>query len=65
MKKKKKYLLQSGKLVMKLFDKIKEIVEHKQSLVCVLVDEVESIAFARNAVGCKFPDIFQFFFYFN
>lgn len=34
---------------MKLFDHINEIAEDKSSLVCVLIDEIESIASARNA----------------
>lgn len=37
---------------MKLFDKIKELAQLKESLVCVLIDEVESIVFARESVGC-------------
>lgn len=40
---------------MKLFDKIKDVVENKSHLVCVLIDEVESIAFARNSSG-KFTE---------
>lgn len=42
-------LFKSGKLVMKLFDKIKDVVENRSHLVCVLIDEVESIAFARSS----------------
>lgn len=38
---------------MKLFGEIRNIIEHKHSLVCVLIDEVESIAFARNSISCK------------
>jgi pachytene checkpoint protein 2 len=34
---------------MKLFDHISEIAEDTSSLVCVLIDEIESIASARNA----------------
>lgn len=36
---------------MKLFDEIRKVLEHKQSLVCLLIDEVESIAFARDTVS--------------
>eukprot|EP00606_Chrysophyceae_sp_TOSAG23-5_P000284 GSChrysophyteH2.ASY1.ANO1.696.1 assembled CDS len=43
-----KWFSESGKLVMKLFDHIAEIAEDKQTLVCVLVDEVESIATSRS-----------------
>lgn len=39
---------------MTLFDEIKKILNHKQSLVCLLIDEVESIAFSRGAVSGKF-----------
>ena len=31
---------QSGKLVMKMFQKIQEFIDDKQALVCVLIDEV-------------------------
>ena len=40
---------QSGKLVMKLFDNIKEILADDSALVCVLMDEVESLTAARKA----------------
>ena len=33
-------LLQSGKLVMRMFQKIQELIDDKESLVCVLIDEV-------------------------
>lgn len=39
---------QSGKLVTKMFSKIMEVVENKNVLVCVLIDEVESLAHARS-----------------
>lgn len=41
-------MFQSGKLVTKMFIKIKEIVEDPNILVCVLIDEVESLAHARD-----------------
>ncbi|CAD7082574.1 unnamed protein product [Hermetia illucens] len=50
-----KWFSESGKLVMKLFSRIREIVEHPQSLVCVLIDEVESIAYARSSVSGDEP----------
>ena len=31
---------QSGKLVMKMFQKIQELIDDSQALVCVLIDEV-------------------------
>ncbi|KAJ8922930.1 hypothetical protein NQ315_001474 [Exocentrus adspersus] len=43
-----KWFSESGKLVTKMFTKIKEIVEDGNMLVCVLIDEVESLAHARN-----------------
>ena len=33
-------LQQSGKLVMKMFQKIQELIDDKDALVCVLIDEV-------------------------
>lgn len=48
-----KWFSESGKLVMKLFAQIREIVEHQQSLVCILIDEIESIAFERNSISSK------------
>lgn len=47
--------LQSGKLVMKLFDDIKKVLDYEQSHVCLLIDEVESIAFARQSVSDNEP----------
>lgn len=48
-----KWFSESGKLVMKLFGQIREIVEHPQSLVCILIDEIESIAFERNSISSE------------
>lgn len=42
---------ESGKLVQKLFQQIIEIIEMQTSLVCVLIDEVESIVMARNSIS--------------
>lgn len=50
-----KWFSESGKLVARLFDDIKKVLQHKESLVCLLIDEVESIAFARNAVSSNEP----------
>lgn len=41
---------------MKLFSQIREIVDHKQSLVCILIDEIESIAFERNSISSEYRD---------
>ncbi|XP_019886529.1 pachytene checkpoint protein 2 homolog isoform X2 [Ooceraea biroi] len=38
----------SGKLVMKLFDEIRNMVQNEKALICILIDEVESLAHARN-----------------
>ncbi|XP_044252792.1 pachytene checkpoint protein 2 homolog [Tribolium madens] len=43
-----KWFSESGKLVTKMFSKIIEIVENSNLLVCVLIDEIESLAHARN-----------------
>ncbi|XP_024522011.1 pachytene checkpoint protein 2 homolog [Selaginella moellendorffii] len=44
-----KWFSESGKLVTKLFQKIQDLVEDADSLVFVLIDEVESLAAARQA----------------
>ncbi|CAH2041907.1 unnamed protein product, partial [Iphiclides podalirius] len=44
-----KWFSESGKLVAKLFERIREIVEDRRLLACILVDEVESLAHARRA----------------
>ncbi|XP_054159423.1 pachytene checkpoint protein 2 homolog [Oppia nitens] len=43
-----KWFSESGKLVMKLFEKIKEYVELDDQLILVLIDEVESLAHTRQ-----------------
>ncbi|KAG5858453.1 hypothetical protein JTB14_026453 [Gonioctena quinquepunctata] len=43
-----KWFSESGKLVNKMFNKIREVIENTSTLVCVLIDEVESLAHARN-----------------
>lgn len=50
-----KWFSESGKLVMKLFAKIVDLIEHQGSLVVVLIDEVESIAYARDSVSSHEP----------
>ncbi|CAG7815472.1 unnamed protein product [Allacma fusca] len=42
-----KWFSESGKLVMKMFDKIQELIEDPQSIVFLLIDEVESLAQCR------------------
>jgi hypothetical protein len=44
-----KWFSESGKLVQKLFGKIEELVEERDSLVIVLIDEVESLTAARKS----------------
>ncbi|XP_049876545.1 pachytene checkpoint protein 2 homolog [Pectinophora gossypiella] len=46
-----KWFSESGKIVARLFDRIQEILEDPRMLVCVLVDEVESLAAARRAAA--------------
>lgn len=44
-----KWFSESGKLVMKLFQKIEELVEDENAFVFILIDEVESLTTARHA----------------
>ncbi|RVE62606.1 hypothetical protein OJAV_G00158710 [Oryzias javanicus] len=44
-----KWFSESGKLVTKMFQKIQELIDDKEALVFVLIDEVESLTAARNA----------------
>ncbi|XP_053570330.1 pachytene checkpoint protein 2 homolog [Bombina bombina] len=44
-----KWFSESGKLVTKMFQKIHELIDDKEVLVFVLIDEVESLTAARNA----------------
>ncbi|XP_016989882.1 pachytene checkpoint protein 2 homolog [Drosophila rhopaloa] len=50
-----KWFSESGKLVARLFAKIGELVADPKNLVCVLIDEVESLAYARNAMSSSEP----------
>ncbi|XP_043921074.1 pachytene checkpoint protein 2 homolog [Protopterus annectens] len=44
-----KWFSESGKLVTKMFQKIHELIDDRDALVFVLIDEVESLTAARNA----------------
>jgi len=44
-----KWFSESGKLVMKMFQKIQELIDDREALVCVLIDEVESLTAARKS----------------
>ncbi|KAG6802847.1 pachytene checkpoint protein 2 [Apis mellifera caucasica] len=44
-----KWFSESGKLVMKLFNEVKNLLENSHALVCILIDEVESLAHARKS----------------
>lgn len=44
-----KWFSESGKLVAQLFERIRHLTSDQRRLVCVLVDEVESLAAARTA----------------
>ncbi|XP_017073554.1 pachytene checkpoint protein 2 homolog [Drosophila eugracilis] len=50
-----KWFSESGKLVARLFEKIAELVADSNNLVCVLIDEVESLAYARSAMSSNEP----------
>lgn len=43
------FRLQSGKLVQKMFQRLHELIEDRAALVCVLIDEVESLTSARSS----------------
>uniref|UniRef100_H3DM34 Pachytene checkpoint protein 2 homolog n=1 Tax=Tetraodon nigroviridis TaxID=99883 RepID=H3DM34_TETNG len=45
----KPYFTKSGKLVTKMFQKIQQLIDDKDALVFVLIDEVESLTAARKA----------------
>lgn len=42
-------------MVLKLFTSIKEVAENPESLVIILIDEVESIAYSRGSVSSQEP----------
>lgn len=44
-----KWFSESGKLVMRMFSKVRELAENQDSLVIVLIDEVESLTHARSS----------------
>lgn len=46
-----KWFSESGKLVQRMFETIEGLVDDPRALVCVLIDEVESLAAARNRCG--------------
>jgi pachytene checkpoint protein 2 len=50
-----KWFSESGKLVMKMFETIQNVIESGSNLVVVLIDEVESIAYARGSVSTNEP----------
>ncbi|XP_059621826.1 pachytene checkpoint protein 2 homolog isoform X2 [Phlebotomus argentipes] len=50
-----KWFSESGKLVQKLFSQLQDLVECPNSMVCILIDEIESVAFSRNAISSNEP----------
>ena len=46
-----KYFSESGKLVMKMFSRIKEYLEDLNTFVVILIDEVESLTAARSGLS--------------
>ncbi|KAL5467298.1 hypothetical protein EMCRGX_G031505 [Ephydatia muelleri] len=44
-----KWFSESGKLVQKMFQKIQELIDDPGTLICVLIDEVESLTAARKS----------------
>ncbi|KAJ3129297.1 Pachytene checkpoint protein 2, partial [Irineochytrium annulatum] len=56
-----KFFSESGKLVMQMFSKIKDLCDDTETFVCVLIDEVESLTAARKAAvsGMEPSDAFR------
>lgn len=50
-----KWFSESGKLVMKMFKKIQDVVADQEALVCVLIDEVESLSASRQSMSGSDP----------
>lgn len=50
-----RWFSESARLVQRIFDSIQEIVEMKESLVIVLIDEVESVAYNRGNISSNEP----------
>lgn len=46
-----KFFSESGKLVQQMFEKISDIASDSKSFVCLLIDEVESLAHSRAAAA--------------
>ncbi|KAF6037328.1 TRIP13 [Bugula neritina] len=46
-----KWFSESGKLVVKMFQKIQELIDDPEALICILMDEVESLTAVRRASG--------------
>jgi pachytene checkpoint protein 2 len=46
-----KWFSESGKLVMKMFEHVREIAEDADCFVCILIDEVESLTASRSAAS--------------
>eukprot|EP00612_Vaucheria_litorea_P001953 CAMPEP_0171452550 /NCGR_PEP_ID=MMETSP0945-20130129/611_1 /TAXON_ID=109269 /ORGANISM="Vaucheria litorea, Strain CCMP2940" /LENGTH=436 /DNA_ID=CAMNT_0011977235 /DNA_START=30 /DNA_END=1340 /DNA_ORIENTATION=- len=51
-----KWFSESGKLVGRLFSHISELADDDECLLCILIDEVESLAAARNISGSEPTD---------
>ena len=51
-----RWFSESGKLVQKMFETLQSLVDDPEALVCVLIDEVESLAAARSSSGSEPSD---------
>jgi len=51
-----KWFSESGKLVQKMFSHVQELIDDPSAFVCVLIDEVESLAAARKASSSEPSD---------
>ncbi|XP_058059670.1 pachytene checkpoint protein 2 homolog [Anopheles bellator] len=50
-----RWFSESGKLVQKVFSQVTELLQDRSSLVCLLMDEIESIAYARDKISSNEP----------
>uniref|UniRef100_A0A1B0D966 AAA+ ATPase domain-containing protein n=1 Tax=Phlebotomus papatasi TaxID=29031 RepID=A0A1B0D966_PHLPP len=50
-----KWFSESGKLVQKVFTQLRELIETPNTMVCILIDEIESVAFSRTAISNNEP----------
>ena len=52
-----KWFSESGKLVVKMFQKIQELIDDPEALICILMDEVCVTSLIYTGAGIVFPRI--------